>query len=183
MPSDLNRLRGNERDGMQSLQPLLGIVAILGFAWLISENRSAVSWRRVIIGIVGCIVLAALFLKLPPVQALAEAVADLVQNGYSGRSFWAQVGASMGRALAGFLAGLIAGYEPLQLLPAHGSVVREGRRQLLEYITKLRRLSELYLRGYDIQRFAGCDQDNVSRPTSVPHAAGSSLSHRYRWTR
>ena len=82
-----------------------------------------------------------------------------------------------------FLAGLIAGYEPLQLLPAHGSVVREGRRQLLEYITKLRRLSELYLRGYDIQRFAGCDQDNVSRPTSVPHAAGSSLSHRYRWTR
>ena len=27
--------------------------------------------------------------KLPPVQALAEAVSDLVQNGYSGRSFWA----------------------------------------------------------------------------------------------
>ena len=47
--------------------------------------------------------------KLPPVQALAEAVGDLVQNGYSGRSFWAQVGASMGRALAGFVLAVAVG--------------------------------------------------------------------------
>ena len=47
--------------------------------------------------------------KLPPVQALVEAVSDLVQNGYSGNSFWAQVGASMGRALAGFVLAVLVG--------------------------------------------------------------------------
>ena len=30
-------------------------------------------------------------------------------------------------------------------------------------------LATLCLRGYDIQRFDGCDQDNVSRPTRIPH--------------
>jgi CNT family concentrative nucleoside transporter len=75
---------------MQALQPMLGIVAILAFAWLISENRGAVSWRRVAIGIAGCIVLAALFLKLPPVRALfayangaVTAVADASKAGTS----------------------------------------------------------------------------------------------------
>jgi CNT family concentrative nucleoside transporter len=75
---------------MQALQPMLGIVAILAFAWLISENRRAVSWRRVAIGVTGCIVLAALFLKLPPVRALfayangaVTAVADASKAGTS----------------------------------------------------------------------------------------------------
>ncbi len=55
---------------MQSLQSVLGIVAILAFAWLISENRRAVVWRHVAIGLAASIVLAALFLKLPPLRAL-----------------------------------------------------------------------------------------------------------------
>ena len=66
-------------------------------------------------------------------------------------------------------AGLLAGYPQLTLLPSHGPLVRPARPQLLEYVSRLRHLAPLYLRGYDIQRFAGCDQDTVSRPTSVPH--------------
>ncbi len=66
-------------------------------------------------------------------------------------------------------AGLLAGYDPALLLPAHGPVMRDGRAQLLAYVEKLKRLAELYVRGYDIQRFAACDQDTVSRPTAVPH--------------
>jgi glyoxylase-like metal-dependent hydrolase (beta-lactamase superfamily II) len=62
----------------------------------------------------------------------------------------------------------IAGYDPI-LLPSHGPVVRDGKTQLTEYVTKLRHLADLYVRGYDIQRFDNCDQDNVSKPTAVPH--------------
>ena len=55
---------------MLQLQSLLGIAAILGFAWLISEHRRAVAWKHVGIGLAASIVLAALFLKLPPLRAL-----------------------------------------------------------------------------------------------------------------
>ena len=62
----------------------------------------------------------------------------------------------------------IAQYDPI-LLPSHGPVVRDGKKQLLEYVVKLRHLAELYVRGYDIQKFDNCDQDNTSKPTVVPH--------------
>jgi CNT family concentrative nucleoside transporter len=54
---------------MQSLQSALGIVALIAFAWAVSENRRAVSWRRAGIGVAVTIVLAVLFLKVPPVTA------------------------------------------------------------------------------------------------------------------
>lgn len=63
----------------------------------------------------------------------------------------------------------IAGYKPALLMPSHGPVVREPRKQLAEYVRKLRHLGDFYVRGYDIQKFDGCDQDNVSQPTKVPH--------------
>jgi len=63
----------------------------------------------------------------------------------------------------------IAGYDPALLLPSHGPVVRDARAQLTAYVAKLRRLGELYVRGYDIFKFANCDQDTISRPTEVPH--------------
>lgn len=63
----------------------------------------------------------------------------------------------------------IAGYQPALLLPSHGPVVKDAPAQLAVYVTKLRRLGELCVRGYEINRFANCDQDNVSRPTVVPH--------------
>lgn len=40
--------------------------------------------------------------KFPPVQALWAALADLTLNGYSGRPFYQQILASVGRALSGF---------------------------------------------------------------------------------
>ena len=53
---------------MSHLQSALGVVAIIAFAWLISENRRAVPWRPVIVGLIVTFVLAALLLKVPQVK-------------------------------------------------------------------------------------------------------------------
>ena len=63
---------------MLQLQSLLGIAAILAFAWAISENRRAVSWKHIGIGLALSIALAALFLKLPPLRALFAAANSAV---------------------------------------------------------------------------------------------------------
>lgn len=63
----------------------------------------------------------------------------------------------------------VAGYEPALLLPSHGTPIKNAGDELRAYIGKLRTLGELYVRGYEIQRFANCDQDNVSTPAGVPH--------------
>ena len=54
---------------MQNLQSALGVIALIAFAWAISENRRAVSLRRVGIGLAVTLVLAVLFLKVPPITA------------------------------------------------------------------------------------------------------------------
>jgi CNT family concentrative nucleoside transporter len=54
---------------VQNLQSALGIAAILAFAWAISENRRAVPWKAVGIGLAVSIALAVIFLKVPPVRA------------------------------------------------------------------------------------------------------------------
>jgi CNT family concentrative nucleoside transporter len=54
---------------MQNLQSALGVVALVAFAWAISENRRAVSARRVVTGLAVTLVLAVLFLKVPPITA------------------------------------------------------------------------------------------------------------------
>src|SRR5262245_38446378 len=59
---------------MLSLQSAMGVVALIGFAWAISENRSAVSWPRAGLGLAASIALAALFLKIPPVTAAVGSV-------------------------------------------------------------------------------------------------------------
>lgn len=52
---------------MQSLQSALGVFVLVAFAWAISENRRIVSLRRIAIGLLVAVGLAALFLKVPPV--------------------------------------------------------------------------------------------------------------------
>jgi CNT family concentrative nucleoside transporter len=52
---------------MQQLQSVLGVIALIAFAWAVSENRRAVSPRRVAVGLGITIVLAVLFLKVPPI--------------------------------------------------------------------------------------------------------------------
>ena len=66
---------------MQNLQSAMGIAALIAFAWLISENRRAVSWKHVGIGLAVTLVLAILFLKVPPITAafgLANGVIDAI---------------------------------------------------------------------------------------------------------
>ncbi len=53
---------------MQNLQSAAGIAAIIIFAFIISENRRAVSWRQAAIGLVVTFLLALLLLKVPQVK-------------------------------------------------------------------------------------------------------------------
>lgn len=78
-------------------------------------------------------------------------------------------GFAAGLYAIGNSAGQIRGYQPDVLYPSHGPVVENATQQLDDYIGKLKSLAKYYVRGYDFGRFAGCDQDNVSRPSVVPH--------------
>ena len=63
---------------MLALQSVVGIFALLAIAWLISENRGAVSWRNAAVGLVVTFVLALLFLKIPQAEAAFSAANDAV---------------------------------------------------------------------------------------------------------
>jgi CNT family concentrative nucleoside transporter len=66
---------------LPQLQSALGIIALLGIAWALSENRRAVSLRAVPTGLGVTFLLAALLLKVPPVRAAfasANAVVDAI---------------------------------------------------------------------------------------------------------
>jgi concentrative nucleoside transporter, CNT family len=63
---------------MQNLQSVLGVIALLAFAWLISERRHAVSWRRAAIGLAITFALAVIFLKIPPVRAAFASANNVV---------------------------------------------------------------------------------------------------------
>jgi CNT family concentrative nucleoside transporter len=63
---------------MQTLQSAMGVAALLAFAWAISENRRAVSWRRVGASLLLTFILAVLFLKLPQLKAAFAAVNSAV---------------------------------------------------------------------------------------------------------
>jgi CNT family concentrative nucleoside transporter len=56
----------------------MGLAALLGIAWLISENRRAVAWRIVLSGVILQIALAALLLKAPPLQHLFLTLNDML---------------------------------------------------------------------------------------------------------
>ena len=55
---------------MQNLQSTLGIAVIVAFAFAVSENRRAVSWKNAAIGLAITFALALIFLKVPPVRAM-----------------------------------------------------------------------------------------------------------------
>jgi O-antigen ligase len=55
---------------MQNLQSTLGIIALLAFAYLISERRHAVSLKRLLIGLAITFVLAVVFLKIPQMRTI-----------------------------------------------------------------------------------------------------------------
>jgi CNT family concentrative nucleoside transporter len=73
---------------MQSLQSALGVVAIIAIAFMISENRRAVPWRPVIVGLALTFALALLMLKIPQTEIVfgwinraVEAVAAATRAG------------------------------------------------------------------------------------------------------
>ncbi|MCY3021980.1 MAG: MBL fold metallo-hydrolase [Planctomycetota bacterium] len=60
-------------------------------------------------------------------------------------------------------------HDPALLLPAHGPVIRDPRKQLKTYQKKLRELAALLVRGYEVSTFGAATQDVVSKPTAVPN--------------
>jgi glyoxylase-like metal-dependent hydrolase (beta-lactamase superfamily II) len=58
--------------------------------------------------------------------------------------------------------------EPAWLLPSHGPIVRDPKRQLDGYARKLERFEKLYVRGYDVESGSVAYQDKVSKPTQIP---------------
>ena len=63
---------------MQSLQSAFGLVVFVAFAWAISENRRAASARVALAGIAIQLVLAALLLKVPLLEAALATLNDAV---------------------------------------------------------------------------------------------------------
>jgi concentrative nucleoside transporter, CNT family len=59
---------------MQQMQSAFGMAALLGIAWIISENRRAVSLRQALAGLALTFVTAALFLKVPGATAMFYAI-------------------------------------------------------------------------------------------------------------
>jgi CNT family concentrative nucleoside transporter len=63
---------------MATLQSAFGIFVLLAICWLISENRWAVSWRRVAASLMLTLVLAVLLLKIPALNHVFATVSDAV---------------------------------------------------------------------------------------------------------
>ena len=59
------------------LRGLLGMLVLIGLAWLFSSNRGAIDWRIVFIGIAIQLILAIGILWIPPVQVFFEFVGKL----------------------------------------------------------------------------------------------------------
>ena len=75
---------------MQNLQSALGVLVLLAIAWLISENRRAVPWRPVVVGLGVTFALALLMLKVPQtaiafgwIDRAVEAIAAATRAGTS----------------------------------------------------------------------------------------------------
>jgi len=63
---------------MQSLQSAFGLLVFVAIAWAISEDRRAASMRVAAAGIAAQLIIAALLLKLPPLEAALSALNGLV---------------------------------------------------------------------------------------------------------
>lgn len=76
---------------MPVVQSLFGVVALIAIAWVISENRQAVSWRKAAIGLAVTVALALLLLKVPQIKAafalINEGVMAIAAATRAGTSF------------------------------------------------------------------------------------------------
>jgi CNT family concentrative nucleoside transporter len=65
---------------MQRFQGLIGIVLILGIAWLFSNNRKRINYRLVISGILLQIAIALLILKVPVVKLFFQKIGNIITH-------------------------------------------------------------------------------------------------------
>jgi len=63
---------------VEHIQPILGLIVLVGLAWLLSENRRGWSWRLVVAGVAVQIALAAIALSVPVVRDAIGVVNGLV---------------------------------------------------------------------------------------------------------
>ncbi|HET7020768.1 MAG TPA: nucleoside transporter C-terminal domain-containing protein [Xanthobacteraceae bacterium] len=63
---------------MQSLQSAFGVFALLGIAWIISEDRRAVAWRQAAVALIVTFVTAVVLLKVPGVARAFGAINNAV---------------------------------------------------------------------------------------------------------
>src|ERR1700704_3016703 len=61
---------------MQNLQSALGVFVLIAIAWIISEDRRAVSWKQAAIGLLMTSATAVLLLKVPGVSRVFGAIND-----------------------------------------------------------------------------------------------------------
>jgi CNT family concentrative nucleoside transporter len=73
------------------LRGVLGLAVFIGIAWLISENRKAIHYRAMAVGLIAQIVLALLLTRIPAVVdalgGLAHGVDNMQRSAESGASF------------------------------------------------------------------------------------------------
>jgi CNT family concentrative nucleoside transporter len=76
---------------MLQLQSAFGVLALLAIAWALSDDRRAVSWRQMAIGLAVTLVTAVVLLKLPVVAnafgAINDAVGTIAAASRAGTSF------------------------------------------------------------------------------------------------
>jgi CNT family concentrative nucleoside transporter len=65
---------------MLQLQSAFGVVALLGIAWALGENRRQVAWRQAAIGLAVTIVTALVLIKLPLVGRVFGSINDAVNT-------------------------------------------------------------------------------------------------------
>ena len=63
---------------MQSLQSAFGLLVFVAIAWALSENRRAANIRVAVAGVAAQLIIAALLLKLPPLEAALSALNTVV---------------------------------------------------------------------------------------------------------
>jgi len=63
---------------MQSLQSAFGVFALLGIAWIVSEDRRGVAWRQAAVALLVTFATAVLLLKVPPVARAFGAINNAV---------------------------------------------------------------------------------------------------------
>lgn len=65
---------------MEKIISLLGLIVMIGIAYLISDNKKAIRWKLVATGVAMQLIFGALILKFPPGERLFSFLNDLVTN-------------------------------------------------------------------------------------------------------